>query len=58
MNDGLEGAGEGVSVRSHCKLSLAAMLLCFLGMGESISDCSLSDLVTVQHQRSDRRALV
>jgi hypothetical protein len=34
------------------------MLLCFLGMGESIPDCSLSDLVTVQHQPPDRRTLV
>ena len=44
MADLFEGAGEGVSDRNHCRLSRTAILLCFLGMGEIISDFSLSDL--------------
>ena len=35
--DKAEGAGEGVSARSNCKLSLAVMLLRFRGTGEVIS---------------------
>jgi len=54
--DRLEGAGEGDPFRSNWRLSLAVMLLCFRGMGEMISDCSPSDLVTVQ--LSDRRVRV
>lgn len=44
MADRLEGAGEGVRVRNQGRLSWVVMLLCFRGMGEIISDCSLSDL--------------
>ena len=52
--DKAEGAGEGVSARSNCKLSLAVMLLCFRGTGEMISDCSLSDLSDSSSVRSAR----
>lgn len=42
--DRLEGAGEGVSARNQGRLSCAVMLLCLRGIGETISDCSPSDL--------------
>jgi hypothetical protein len=40
----VEGAGEGISVRSHCWLSLAVVMLYFQEMEEIISGFSLSDL--------------
>ena len=42
--DHLESPGKGISLRRDRRFSVAAVLLCFLGMEEAILDCPLSGL--------------